>query len=150
MLSLRTISNSRFGLPRERFIAFTWLALLPLLIVYRLAEADSILFWTGFASVYLLSSAIIGPLVAAVQARSPSRMRATIIAFEMLCASFVGIGVGSMLVGVAIDWLTAMEISQPYTWVLLSATVLSGIGVFVFYLAGNKEQRHARGYASRD
>ena len=132
---------SRFGLPRERFIAFTWLALLPLLIVYRLAEAESFLFWTGFASVYLLSSATTGPLYAAVQARAPSHMRATVIAFYMLCASFIGIGVGSLLVGVAIDWMTVLEISQPYTWVLLFATVFSGIGILVFYLAGNKQQK---------
>ena len=129
---------SRLAIPRERFLCYTWLALLPLLIIYRLAEAGSLLFWAGFASVYLMSGATSGPLYAAVQGRSPRHMRATIIAFQVLVSSFIAIGVGSLVIGLAIDWLTDFGISQPYTWVLLAVTVFSSTGVIAYYLAGSE------------
>lgn len=134
---------ARFALPRERFIAYTWLALLPFLILYRLAEADTALFWAGFASIYLMSAATSGPMFAAVQASAPSNMRATVIAFQMLCSSFVGIGAGALIIGSAIDWLAAEGVSQPYTRVLLSATAFSGLGILAFYVAGSGQLRPA-------
>ena len=132
---------SKFSIPRERFIFFTCLALFPFLIVYRLAEGNSLMFWIGYSSVYLFSAATTGPLFAAVQANSPSHMRATMIAFKMLCASFFGIGVGSLLIGIAIDWTTALGYSNPYTWVLLSVTVFSSAGLLAFYVAGSEQQK---------
>ena len=99
------------------------------------------MFWIGFSSFYLFGTAMTGPLFAAVQANSPSHMRATMIAFYMLCASFFGIGVGSLLIGIAIDWVTALEYSMPYTWVLLSVTALSSAGLFAFYVAGSEQQK---------
>ena len=129
---------AKFSMPRERFLAYTWLALLPILVLYRFADSGSLLFWAGLASVYMLGAATSGPLFAAVQSNSPSNMRATMLAFQILCGSFVGIGVGSFTIGAAIDWLISAGASQPYTLVLLAVTVLSGTGIFAFYRAGSR------------
>lgn len=131
---------TKFGMARAKFIFVTWLVLLPLLIMYRLASPDSPLFWLGFAGTFLLMAATTGPIFAAIQAHTPARVRATVIAFYMLCAAFFGVGICNLLIGISIDWLIAAEVSQPYTRVLLSATIISSLGLIALYLAEDKKQ----------
>jgi hypothetical protein len=84
----------------------------------------------AFAGVSLLSPAMLGPSMAATQSLAKLRMRAVAAALVTLGVNLIGIGLGSLLVGVASDLLRpALGTSSLRYALLLTALTSLGSGL---------------------
>lgn len=128
--------RSRFKIPRVHLIFAVTLALVPLLLAYRLAEPDSAWFWLGFFCTFFYMGFYVGPFFSVIQELASTSLRATMVAFCLLVCNILGLGLGNLACGALIDWLSMQAVVQPYTVALVSMTVLSNAGLVFFYLAG--------------
>jgi hypothetical protein len=60
------------------------------------------------------------------------------VAFYILVLNLVGLGIGITAGGITIDWLRAQGVAEPYTWTLLTFTLISTIAIPLFWLAGRR------------
>lgn len=70
----------------------------------------------------------------------PPRIRATVVALYILLLNLVGLGVGITLGGVCIDLMQQAGVAQPYTWTLVTFTLLSCTAIPLFWFAGRRFQ----------
>lgn len=126
------------GVGRPMFLFWIMLFMAPIGIAYRLVDGDSIWFWLGIFFGYFQLGCFYGPTFSTVQELVPPRIRGTVVAFYILSLNFVGLGIGVTLGGVAIDYMLAEGISQPYSMTLLVFTLLSLVAVPLFYFAGRR------------
>ncbi len=129
------------GQGRPMFLFWVLLVLLPIGLAYRLVPADSPWFWIGVAAGFFQLGTLYGPTFSTVQELVPPRIRASIVAVYILGLNFIGLGAGSTLGGFLIDKLRAAEVTQPYTWMLLTFTLMSALAIPLFYLAGRRFQQ---------
>lgn len=126
--------NTKSGRPMLLF--WLILALTPFSLAYRLVAPDSPLFFLGVAVGIFQLAAFYGPTFSTVQELAPSSGRGTVTAFYILCLNVVGLGIGITGAGWAIDLFRGAGVAQPYTWTLVTFTVLSLIAIPAFFLAG--------------
>ncbi len=124
------------GQGRPMFLFWIMLILFPINIVYRIVPGDSIWFWIGIAAGAFQLGAFYGPTFSTVQELAPAKARATIVAFYILCLNLIGLGIGVTAAGYAIDWMRAEGWAEPYSATLLAFTILSGLAIPLFLLAG--------------
>ncbi|NNC72881.1 MAG: MFS transporter [Sphingomonadaceae bacterium] len=124
------------GQGRPMFLFWVMLVLFPVNIVYRLVPGDSIWFWIGIAAGAFQLGTFYGPTFSTVQELAPARARATVVAFYILCLNLIGLGIGVTAAGFTIDWMRAEGWPEPYSATLLSFTLLSGLAIPLFLLAG--------------
>jgi MFS family permease len=129
------------GMGRPMFLFWILLVLAPVGIAYRLVEPDSIWFWAGVFFGYFQLGCFYGPTFSTVQELVPPRIRGTVVAFYILTLNFVGLGIGVTAGGMVIDAMNAADVMQPYTWTLLTFTLLSLIAIPLFYFAGRRFDR---------
>lgn len=128
----------RTGMGRPMFLFWIMLLLAPFTVIYRLVDPASVLFWVGIFLGFFQLGSFYGPTFATVQELVPTDVRATVVAFYILTLNLVGLGVGITGGGILIDYLLAQGVAEPYTWTLLSFTVISLSAVPLFYLAGRR------------
>ena len=86
--------------------------------------------------------AFFGPFFASVQGLIPPEVRSTVIAFSILLMNVIGLGIGITLTGVAIDFMTAYGVDEPYSVTLLWFTVFSlFLAMPCFLFAGLRYKR---------
>lgn len=129
-------ANTRYGRPMLLF--WVMLALTPLGLAYRLVSPDSIWFWIGVFSGFFQLGAFYGPTFSTVQELVPARIRGTVVAFYILMLNLVGLGIGVTAAGVAVDVMQQRGVAEPYTWTLLTFTLLASLAIPLFYLAGRR------------
>ena len=128
----------RTGQGRPMLLFWVMLALAPVGIAYRLVPPDSIWFWIGIFTGFFQLGAFYGPTFATVQELVPPQIRATVVAFYILMLNFVGLGIGVTVAGVAIDFMAARGVAQPYTWTLVAFTLLASLAIPFFFFAGRR------------
>ncbi len=129
------------GQGRPMFLFWLMLLLLPLNVVYRLVPGDSIWFWIGIGAGAFQLGAFYGPTFSTVQELAPAKARATIVAFYILCLNLVGLGIGVTSAGFMVDWMRAEGWDEPYSWTLLTFTLISALAIPLFLLAGLRFRR---------
>ena len=131
----------RTGLGRPMFLFWVMLVLAPVNVAYRLVDGDSIWFWIGVFLGFFQLGCFYGPTFSTVQELVPAKIRATVVAFYILSLNFVGLGIGVTLGGFTVDAMLARGVDEPYTWTLLTFTLLSLLAIPLFYMAGKRFQR---------
>ncbi len=129
------------GMGRPLFLFWIMVVLAPINVAYRIVEPDSIWFWLGVFFGYFQLGCFYGPTFSTVQELVPPRIRGTVVAFYILSLNFVGLGIGITAGGIVIDMMNADGVAEPYTWTLLTFTLLSLLAIPLFYLAGRRFDR---------
>ncbi len=139
------------GMGRPMFLFWILLVLAPIGIAYRLVEPDSIWFWLGVFFGFFQLGCFYGPTFSTVQELVPPRIRGTVVAFYILSLNLVGLGIGVTAGGFVIDWMLARGVAEPYTWTLLTFTLLSMAAIPLFFFAGRRFDRDREAlYASEE
>lgn len=129
------------GMGRPMFLFWILLILAPVSIAYRLVDPDSIWFWMGVFFSFFQLGCFYGPTFSTVQELVPPRIRGTVVAFYILSLNFVGLGIGVTAGGVVIDMLKEGGTLEPYTWTLLTFTLISMLAIPLFFFAGRRFER---------
>lgn len=141
----------RTGMGRAMFLFWVILLLAPISVMGRLVDPHSIWFWVGIFFGMFQIGCFYGPTFSTVQELVPPQIRATVVAFYILTLNFVGLGFGITAGGMMIDYLIAHSVASPYTWTLLTFTLLSLVSIPLFLIAGRRFQHdRQRLYAAWD
>ncbi|MBV32684.1 MAG: hypothetical protein CMK36_04525 [Porticoccaceae bacterium] len=127
---------TKTGLGRPTFLCIIMIIFSPFVFAFRLSEAGSIWIPIGMFFSVVQMGAIFGPIFATVQELAPAQVRATTVAFTIMSFNIVGLGIGITGTGIAVDWVISQGWEQPYSLVILSATLFSYLAVPCFYLSG--------------
>ena len=133
--------TKKTGLGRPLFLFWIMLAMAPFSLAFRLGAGDSIWIPLGLFFGFFQLGAFYGPTFSTIQELVPPTIRSTIVAFCLLLVNLVGIGLGVTLAGVAIDFMIAQGVDQPYSKVLLTFTLISFLAMPCFLLAGLRYER---------
>lgn len=130
--------QSRHGSGRTMFLFWIMLIAFPINLAYRMVPADSALFWLGVFCGFFQLGCFYGPTFSTVQELVPPQIRSSVVAFYVLTLNLVGLAVGVTLSGYCIDYMIAQGISEPYSKTLLAFTLLSGLAIPLFFMAGKR------------
>jgi len=122
---------------RPIFLFWLSLILLPIGIIYRFVEPTTVIFWVGVVVGYFQLGCFYGPTFSTVQELVPEKIRATIVAFYILCINLIGLTIGSLGAGILID-LTKGALAEPYTWSLLIFSFIGSLAIPCYYIAGRR------------
>lgn len=131
----------RTGIGRPTFLFWVMLVLAPINVAYRIVPPDTIWFWIGVFCGFFQLGSFYGPTFSTVQELVPPQIRATIVGFYIMLLNIVGLGVGITLGGIMIDAMIDRGVDQPYTWTLLTFTLLSLLCIPMFFAAGRRFTR---------
>ena len=123
---------------RPIFLFWLSLILLPVGILYRFVEPDSVIFWIGVVVGYFQLGCFYGPTFSTVQELVPEKIRATVVAFYILCINLIGLTVGSLGAGILIDIFKQSSIAEPYTWSLLIFGFIGSLAIPCYLIAGRR------------
>jgi MFS family permease len=129
------------GQSRQMFMVWLLLALLPVILTYRLIDPGSPIFWACLVGAYFQLGAFYGPTFSAVQELCPPQVRSTVVAFYVMSLNVVGLGVGITGSGILVDQLIARHVAQPYSWTLFAFTCLSALAIPCFFAAARLTTR---------
>lgn len=113
----------------------------PLALVFLAIPPDSPLFYLGMAAKFFLPMAVYAAVTAHVLDLTPVTMRATMVGFVMLCVNLAALAGGGLAVGLAVDWLAAQGVAQPFTPVLLVVDTLVLCAAAFFLRAARLDSR---------
>lgn len=113
----------------------------PLALAFVLALPGSPLFHLGMAAKFFLPLAAYAAVTAHVLDLTPVTMRATMVGFVMMCMNLVALAGGSLVAGLAVDWLAAQGVAQPFTPVLLVVDTLVLCAAAFFLRAARLDSR---------
>ncbi len=128
----------RTGQGRPLFLFWVMLLFVPINVAFRLVEPTSIVFWIGIFCAFFQLGSFYGPTFSTVQELAPAEVRATVVAVYLLLLNLVGLGFGITAGGILIDVLQRSGVAQPYTWTLLTFTLISGLAIPLFFVAGRR------------
>lgn len=123
---------------RPMFLVIIMLVLVPIGFIYRVVDPGSWFFWFAIFCGFFQLGSFYGPTFSTVQELVPPQIRSTVVAFYLLSLNLIGLGVGITFSGYMIDYLIAINVSEPYTKTLLVFTALSATAVPLFYLAAKR------------
>jgi MFS transporter, Spinster family, sphingosine-1-phosphate transporter len=126
---------------RLSFLFVVMLILAPINIYYRIADPGTFFFWLGVFFTFFQLGVMYGPVYATLQELAPPQICSTVVAFNILMASVVGVGLSITASGLLIDYFVTIEMSNPYTGSLLVFTVMSMTSIPAFYLAMKYHQK---------
>ena len=138
---LSDLWQSKTNQGRPMFLFWACLIMLPIFIVFRYSEPNSLIFWVGVTLGYFQLGLFYGPVFSTVQELVPIRIRATIVAFLILMLNLVGLTFGSLGGGVAVDLLRSASVADPYTSMLVIFTAISALNIPCYYFAGKLYER---------
>jgi MFS family permease len=108
------------------------LAVTPFGIVFRFANPESLWFPVGWFVSSIFVTMMYGPVLATVQELTPVRMRATMIAFLLICLNILGASLGALLAAQLTRYLGS------YTWGIFLTSLISLIAIPTFLLAARR------------
>ena len=68
----------------------------------------------------------------------PPKIRATVVAFYILCLNLIGLTFGSLGGGIFTDLLRSFDVAEPYTIMLVTFSLIAGLAIPCYYFAGIK------------
>ena len=125
-----------FNQGRPMFLFWLTLLLLPLGIIYRFVEPNTFVFWLGVVIGYFQLGCFYGPTFSTVQELVPPKIRATVVAFYILCLNLIGLTFGSLGGGIFTDVLRSFDVAEPYTIMLVSFSLIAGLAIPCYYFGG--------------
>jgi len=125
-----------FNQGRPMFLFWLTLLLLPLGIIYRFVEPNTFIFWLGVVIGYFQLGCFYGPTFSTVQELVPPKIRATVVAFYILCLNLIGLTFGSLGGGIFTDLLRSFDVAEPYTIMLVSFSLIAGLAIPCYYFGG--------------
>jgi MFS family permease len=125
-----------FNQGRPMFLFWLTLLLLPLGIIYRFVEPNTFIFWLGVVIGYFQLGCFYGPTFSTVQELVPPKIRATVVAFYILCLNLIGLTFGSLGGGIFTDVLRSFDVSEPYTIMLVTFSLIAGLAIPCYYFGG--------------
>ena len=125
-----------FNQGRRMFLFWLTLLLLPLGIIYRFVEPNTFIFWLGVVIGYFQLGCFYGPTFSTVQELVPPKIRATVVAFYILCLNLIGLTFGSLGGGIFTDVLRSFDVSEPYTIMLVTFSLIAGLAIPCYYFGG--------------
>lgn len=137
------------GMGRPMFLAFLLLLIAPINVAFRIVDGESIWFWIGLGAIFFQIGCFFGPIFSTIQDLVPSRIRATVVGFQVLAIQLIGIGIGVTTGGMTIDWLDAQGSAEPYSETLLIFTLISLGGIPMFFLAGRRFEKDRQALLAR-
>lgn len=126
------------GIGRPMFLFWIMLLLAPFSLAYRLVDPDTTWFWLGIFVGFFQLGCFYGPTFSTVQELVPPEIRATVVALYILLLNMAGVAIGVSVAGIYIDYLIAINASEPYTTALLWFTVISFSAIPLFFFAGRR------------
>ena len=126
------------GLGRPMFMFWIALFVMPMMLVYRLVEPGTPMFWFGMFLGFFQLGCLFGPVFGTIQELVPPHIRGTVTAIAILLINVVGIGFGVTASGLFVDWLINNESDNPYTTSMVFFTCISFITIPLFYFAGRR------------
>ena len=125
-----------FNQGRPMFLFWLTLLLLPLGIIYRFVEPNTFIFWLGVVIGYFQLGCFYGPTFSTVQELVPPKIRATVVAFYILCLNLIGLTFGSLGGGIFTDILRSFDVIEPYTIMLVTFSLIAGLAIPCYYFGG--------------
>lgn len=125
-----------FNQGRPMFLFWLTLLLLPLGIIYRFVEPNTFIFWLGVVIGYFQLGCFYGPTFSTVQELVPPKIRATVVAFYILCLNLIGLTFGSLGGGIFTDLLRTFDVAEPYTIMLVTFSLIAGLAIPCYYFGG--------------
>ena len=125
-----------FNQGRPMFLFWLTLLLLPLGIIYRFVEPNTFIFWLGVVIGYFQLGCFYGPTFSTVQELVPPKIRATVVAFYILCLNLIGLTFGSLGGGIFTDILRSLDVIEPYTIMLVTFSLIAGLAIPCYYFGG--------------
>ena len=125
-----------FNQGRPMFLFWLTLLLLPLGIIYRFVEPNTFIFWLGVVIGYFQLGCFYGPTFSTVQELVPPKIRATVVAFYILCLNLIGLTFGSLGGGIFTDILRSFGVIEPYTIMLVTFSLIAGLAIPCYYFGG--------------
>ena len=125
-----------FNQGRPMFLFWLTLLLLPLGIIYRFVETNTFIFWLGVVIGYFQLGCFYGPTFSTVQELVPPKIRATVVAFYILCLNLIGLTFGSLGGGIFTDILRSFDVIEPYTIMLVTFSLIAGLAIPCYYFGG--------------
>ncbi len=125
-----------FNQGRPMFLFWLTLLLLPLGIIYRFVEPNTFIFWLGVLIGYFQLGCFYGPTFSTVQELVPPKIRATVVAFYILCLNLIGLTFGSLGGGIFTDLLRSFDVAEPYTIMLVTFSLIAGLAIPCYYFGG--------------
>jgi MFS family permease len=126
---------------RLMFLAAVCLVMAPIGLTYRLAEPDTLLFYTTSFICSVSFMVPYGTTFSTVQEVVPVNLRGAAVALLVLFNTLIGYGCGAALAGYLTDRFAASGMDQPMTWALIIAGLPGLIAIPAFWWAG---RLHAR------
>ena len=71
----------------------------------------------------------LGPTFSTVQELVPPKIRATVVAFYILCLNLIGLTFGSLGGGIFTDLLRSFDVAEPYTIMLVTFSLIAGLAI---------------------
>ena len=126
----------KYNLPRTWFLLILTLLTVPFAFTRYLEPTDS-LFWAGICVSAFSLGCFYGPVFAVIQELVPSNIRGTVVGFNLVCLNLLGYVPGSLIAGIALDFLVASDAENPFTITLVGFNIMFLIlGPILYYLAG--------------
>jgi MFS family permease len=117
--------QSRYSGGRTRILGITMLALAPLIIVFRLSDPSSALFFVGMSAALMSMTVFYGPVFSTVQDESPAHIRGSTTALLLLACNMLGLGVGSGMAGLLSDMFANAGLEDPLTKALITLDIVA-------------------------
>jgi len=131
----------RTGIGRPMFMFWISLIIMPMMIMYRLIDPASPLFFVCMFMAFFQLGCLYGPVFGTIQELVPPQIRGTVTAVALLLINVLGIGFGVTAGGIFVDWLIANGVSDPYTTSMVLFTCISCLTVPLFFFAGRRFSR---------
>ena len=123
--------------PAGRLLAMLCLqlAITPFGILFRFVPSTSILFPISWFLSSMMITVMYGPVLATVQELTPVRIRATMIAFLLICLNIFGASLGALLAAQLTKQL------HSYTWGIFITCQISLLAIPMFFWASRRFER---------
>lgn len=126
------------GFGRPMFMFWITVFIMPVMLVYRLVDPSSPLFFFGMFLGFFQLGCLYGPIFGTVQELVPPQIRGTVTAAVLLMINVVGIGFGVTAGGLTVDWLIERGVDEPYTTSMVFFTGISFLTIPLLYYAGRR------------
>lgn len=131
----------RYGMDRALFLALYLSLIAPLILAFRLAPPDSLLFSIGMAASALFLASFYGPCLALMREELPGEIISTMTGLIVLLINLLVSGLGALLIGLASDALRSTGASATLTGPLLAADLIAFLAIPGLYLLVRRQKR---------
>jgi MFS transporter, Spinster family, sphingosine-1-phosphate transporter len=141
-------AHRRFAAGRLKFLAWMFLFSAPLIALYRVIPAQTVLFYALAFYGSMVTLLLFGPGLSVVQELVPAQHRASAVAVFLLCGALIGAGGGNAAVGAFADAFTADGYAEPITIALVVMQAIGALCIPLFFLAARAQLRQGAGAAA--